>query len=217
MTGDIHELLPLYALGILEADEQTTVERAIAQDPALATELAAYQRTTRALGDAIGAAALPVQPSPEVQHRLMASVGAGRFEAFSARISTLFDVTLDRARELLGLIERPASWVPQIPGIHLVHFDGGPAAAAADCGFIRVASGAMFPPHTHLGEEAVTVLAGRMHDVTNDRVVGAGEDYLQAEGTDHYLVCVSQEDCIFASRAMNGIAVAGQRARPIKN
>jgi putative transcriptional regulator len=213
MTANVRELLPLYALGILESDEATLVERAVALDVALAAELASYQQTA----GAIGAAIQPVAPSPEVKQRLFASIGGGRFEAFSARMAKLFDVTADRARELLGLIERPASWIPQIHGISLVHFDGGPAAAAADCGFVRLAPGAVFPPHTHLGEEAVTILSGRIHDVTNDRVVGPGDDYVQPEGTNHYLVCVGTEECIFASRAMNGIAVGGSRARPIKN
>jgi anti-sigma factor RsiW len=213
MTGDVRELLPLYALGILESDEVSLVERALAADAALAAELATYQQTA----DAIGAAIQPVAPALEVKHRLLASIGGGRFEQFSGRLARLYDVTVDRARELLGLIERPASWVPQIPGISLVHFDGGPAAAAADCGFIRLARGAMFPPHTHLGEEVVTILSGCVHDVTNDRMVGPGEDYIQLEGTSHYLVCVGDEDCIFASRAINGIEIGGNRARPTKN
>jgi putative transcriptional regulator len=212
MTSDVRALLPLYALGILEPDEAMVVERAIAADATLAAELLSYQHTT----DAIGAAIQPVAPSPEVKQRLFASIGSGRFESFSARLAKLFDVTLDRARELLGLIERPASWVQQIPGISLVHFDGGAAAAAADCGFIRLSPGAVFPPHTHLGEEAVTILSGQIHDVTNDRMVVAGDDYVQPEGTNHYLVCVGDEDCIFASRAMNGIAVGGARAQPTK-
>jgi len=213
MTGDVRELLPLYALGILESDEVRVVERAVAADAALAAELAVYQQTA----DAIGSAIQPAAPSPDVKQRLLASVGGGRFEAFSARLAALFDVTLDRARELLGLIERPSSWVPQIPGISLVHFDGGPAAAAADCGFIRMSPGAVFPPHSHLGEEVVTILSGRVHDVTNNRVIGPGEDYVQTEGTSHYKVCIGDEDCIYASRAMNGIAIGGMRIRPMKN
>ena len=212
MTAEVRELLPLYALGILESDEATAVERAVAADATLAAELLSYQHTTDALG-----AAIQVAPSPEVKHRLFASIGGGRFEPFAARLGKLFDVTLDRARELLGLIERPASWVVQIPGLSLVHFDGGPAAAAADCGFIRLSPGAVFPPHTHLGEEVVTILSGRVHDATNDRVIGPGDDYVQPDGTTHYLVCVGDEDCIYASRAMNGIAVGGSRARPAKN
>jgi quercetin dioxygenase-like cupin family protein len=213
MTADVRELLPLYALGILEADEATLVERAIASDAALATELAAYQQTTDALAEVA-----PVAPSAAVLQRLMASIGGGRFEAFSGRMAKLFDVTIDRARELLGLIERPASWVQQIiPGISLVHFEGGPAAAAADCGFVRIVPGGVFPPHTHLGEEIVTILSGQLHDLTHDRVIGPGDDYVQAEGTTHYLVCMGTEDCVYASRAINGIAVGGQRARPTKN
>ncbi|HEX4421635.1 MAG TPA: cupin domain-containing protein [Kofleriaceae bacterium] len=213
MTGDVHELLPLYALGILEAEEANVVERAVASDRALAAELAAYQHTAGEIGSVIQ----PVTPSPEVKLRLFASIGGGRFEQFSGRMAKLFDVTVDRARELLGLIERPGSWVPQIPGIALVHFDGGPAAAAADCGFVRLAPGAMFPPHSHLGEETVTILSGQIHDVTNNRMIVPGEDYVQVEGTSHYLMCVGNEECVFASRAINGIAVGGTRARPVKN
>jgi putative transcriptional regulator len=213
MTGDVRELLPLYALGILETDEASAVERAVAGDAALAAELASYQQTTGALGSVIQ----PVAPSPAVKQRLMASAGGGRFEAFAQRMARMFDVTLDRARELLGLIERPASWIPQVvPGISFVDFDGGPAAAAADCGFVRLAPGAVFPPHTHIGEEMTTILSGRAHDPVNDRTLGPGDDYIRDAGSTHYLVCVGSEDCIYASRAMDGIAIGGNRVQPTK-
>jgi len=217
MTGDVRELLPLYALGILEADEASVVERAIASDAALAAELASFQAASDEVRTAIEAE-IEVAPPPDIKHRLMASVGAGRFEAFSERMARMFDVTLDRARELLGLMERPASWVPQvIPGIFFVDFEGGPAAAAADCGFVRLKPGTMFPPHTHLGEEMTTILAGRVHDVTNDRVIGPGEDYVRPEGSTHHLVCIGDEDCIYASRATNGISIGGVRVHPTRN
>jgi hypothetical protein len=213
MTGDVRELLPLYALGVLEADEVSVVERAVAGDAALAAELATYQQTA----DAIGTAIEPVAPPPEIKQRLLASVGGGRFEAFSARMARMFDVTVDHARELLGLIERPASWVPQVvPGISFVHFEGGPATAAADCGFVRLTPGTMFPPHTHIGQEATTILSGRVHDPVHNRTIGPGEDYLMSAGTDHCLVCVGDEDCIYASRA-EGIEIGGVRVQPTRN
>jgi putative transcriptional regulator len=213
MTGDVRELLPLYALGILEADEAHVVERAVASDPALASELASYQQTA----GAIGAAIEPVAPSPEVKQRLMASIGGGRFEAFSARIARMYDVTVERARELLGLIERPASWIQQVvPGLTFVDFEGGPATAGADCGFVRLVPGAVFPPHTHLGEEVTTVLAGKIHDPTHNRTIGPGDQYVQTAGTTHYLVCVGDEDCIYATLAIDGISVGGVRAQPTK-
>ncbi|HEU0033378.1 MAG TPA: zf-HC2 domain-containing protein, partial [Kofleriaceae bacterium] len=73
MTSDVRELLPLYALGILDPDEAQAVERAVAADPGLAAELDAYQASTDAL-------VAPVEPSPDVKLRLLASVGGGRFE-----------------------------------------------------------------------------------------------------------------------------------------
>jgi putative transcriptional regulator len=212
MTGDVRELLPLYALGILESDEVSVVERAIAGDAELAAELAAYQQ----IAGALGSVTRPVAPPPDVLQRLLASVGGGRFEQFSARLARLFEVSLDRARELIGLIERPASWRPQIPGISLVDFAGGPATANADCGFFRLSPGAIFPPHTHLGEELTIILAGQVRDMATNRVIGAGEDYVQAQGSKHYLVCVGDEDCIYAARAEGGIDLGGGgRARPI--
>lgn len=213
MTGDVRELLPLYALGILEADEASAVERAVAGDAALAAELASFQQATGALG----ALTSPIVPSPAVKQRLMASVGGGRFEAFSARLARMYDVTVERARELLGLIERPASWIPQVvPGISFVDFEGGPAAAAADCGFVRLVPGALFPPHTHIGEEMTTILVGRIHDPVNNLTLGPGDDYVRAAGSSHHLVCIGDEDCIYASRAMDGIAIGGVRVQPTK-
>jgi len=205
---DIRELLPLYALGILDADERRDVERALAQDPSLAGELTGYQNACERM-------VVPVEPSPDVKARLLASIGSGRFESFADRMAKLFDVTVARGRELLGLIERTVSWEPQpVPGISLVHFDAGPAYAAADCGFIRLAPGAMFPPHKHLGEETSIILAGTIRDATNNRVLRAGDELVQAEGSEHYLVCEGNEDCIFAARAINGIAIAGTPVRP---
>jgi putative transcriptional regulator len=210
-VDDIHELLPLYALGILEPDESKVVERAIAADPHLAAELVAYQDTASQLVEPIALA-----PSADVKSRLLASIGEGRFEKFAQRLGALYDVTVEKAREILGLIERPASWEPQIPGIALVHFSGGPAYAAADCGFVRLAPGAVFPPHTHMGDEACVVITGRIRDATNDRVLEVGDEYFQSQGSEHYLVNDGTEDCIFAARAMHGISVMGTPARPNK-
>lgn len=210
MTPDINELLPLYALGILSPEEEIVVDEAAARDPALAGELASYR-------DAAALLIAPVTPSADVKTRLMASVGDGRFERFSTRMGKLFDVSVDRARELLGLAERPASWEAAMPGIGLVHFDGGAAYAAADCGFIRLADGATFPRHTHKGEEVSLILSGQLRTVDNgvERVLAAGDELVQADGSEHDLVAVGGE-CVFAARAMNGIEIGGAPARPAK-
>ena len=201
---DVRELLPLYALGVLEQDEAATVERAVAGDPALAAELEQYRLAAQEMVE-------PVTASPSVKARLLGSVGGGRFERFSARVAKIFDVTVDRARELLGLVERSASWENPVPGIGLVHFDGGPACAAADCGFIRIAPGCTFPWHTHRGEELSIVLAGTLRDHSG-RLLKAGDELLQAPGTAHDLVAEGDEEVIFAARATEGIEVAPPRS-----
>ncbi len=203
---DVRELLPLHALGLLEAAETQVVERAVASDLALAAELAAYH-------DAAHQIVAPLPPSPEVKARLLASIGEGRFERFSSRMAALFDVGVDRAREILGLMERPSSWDPAMPGIGVVHFDGGPAYVAADCGFIRLAPGTAFPQHTHLGEEVTIVLSGQLRDHTG-RVLDPGDELVQSETSTHQITAVGDAECIFAARAMNGIAIAGAPVRP---
>lgn len=201
MSADIRELLPLYALGMLEGDEATAVERAVEADPELAAELGSYL-----------AVAPTVEPSPDVKARLMASIGGGRFESFAGRLAKLMDVTVDRARELLGLIERKASWVTEAPGIHLVHFDGGPAYASADCGFVRIEPGCTFPWHTHRGEEVSVILEGTMRDSRTGTTLSAGDELVTepGEANDHELVA-GDEGVLYIARAMNGIEVSRQR------
>lgn len=196
---NVRELLPLHALGMLDADEAKLVEQAVAADPALAAELAGYRDAATNIGPAVA-------PPPDIKARLLASVGGGRFETFSARFAQLFDVTVDKARELLGLIERPASWENPIPGIGLVHFAGGPACAAADCGFIRIAPGCTFPWHTHRGEEVSIMLAGTLRDHSG-RLLHPGDELVQATGTQHDLSAEGDAEVIFAARAFNGIEV----------
>ncbi len=206
---DVRELLPLYALGLLEPAENHVVERAIASDAALAVELASYE-------DAAHQIVAPIAPPANVKARLLASVGGGPFDRFASRMSSLCDVSVDRAREILGLMERPASWTPEMPGIDIIHFPSGPAYAAADCGLIRLALGTTFPPHTHLGEEVSVILAGQLDDHTGRRWQ-VGDEFVKAENSEHLITAVGDEDCIFAARAMNGIAIAGAPVRPSRH
>lgn len=207
--SEIRELLPLYALGILEPAEAGEVERALAADPALAAELATLE-------DAAVALAAPVPPPAAVHARLLASIGGGPFERFSAQIASMFDVTVERARELLGLMARPASWEPAAPGVDLVHVAGGPACAAADCGFVRLAPGAAFPVHTHAGEEVSLILAGQLRDRTSGRIYRTGDEIVERTKLAHDVACEGDAPCLYAARVMNGIEIAGAPMRPPK-
>ena len=205
MVEDVKDLLPLYALGALSPGEAQIVERAVAADPALAAELAQLQAAAEIM-------VAPVAPPSHVKSRLLASIGLGRFEAFAPRMATLFDVSIERARELLALVERPASWEPRAPGIELVHFDGGLLAANADCGFVRMAPGAVFPPHVHAGEETSLVIAGRIHD--RGRILVPGDELVEpARGPEHVVRTEGDEPCIYAARAFDGIEIFGVRVK----
>lgn len=202
---DLRELLPLYALGALDASEAAAVERAVAADPALAAELASYRDTAHRLVDLV----TPVTPPADLEARLLASAGGGRYERFAARVAAIFDVTVDGAREILGLAERPSSWEALFPGIGLVHFQGGPAcvAAAADCGIVRIDPGCKFPWHMHRGEEVTLILAGTLGD-HEGRTLHVGDEVVLAGGAAHDLTCVGDAPVIFIARANGGVVLS---------
>lgn len=146
-----------------------------------------------------------VAPPPEVLARVLASSGGGRFAAFGPAIATMFEVDVDRAHELLGLIERSASWQPRIPGLEVIPLAAGPALAGADCAFLRIAPGGRFPMHAHRGEESAIVLAGQVLDATHARTLGPGDSWQLAAGTSHELVAQGDTPCICAVRAQDGV------------
>ncbi|HEY4059558.1 MAG TPA: hypothetical protein VGM39_23225 [Kofleriaceae bacterium] len=213
--SDLRELLPLYALGVLDADEAKLVEAAVAKDPSLAAELCAYEESASDIVE-------PVAPDAYVKTRLMASVGIGAYEKYSAKMADLFDVSVDRARELLSLIDRPSSWEAAIPGmdigVRLVHFDGGPRFASADCGYVLIQPGASFPVHTHLGEEKSLILAGRLRDRRSGTIYVAGDEIEHPHNDEeHDVVCEGDEPVMYAARATNGLAVNGVPQRPSRS
>lgn len=205
MSADIRELLALHALDLLEPDEVAQVSAAIAADPRLEVELTALRDAAHQLGSAS-----QVAPSPDVEAQLFASIGGGRFERFTAQMSKMFDVTLDRARELFGITERTNAWDIRMPGLGLIHFDGGPACATADCGFIRIMPGGTFPWHTHRGDELSLVVAGTLRD-HDGKLYRPGDELFHAKGSSHELTVEGDEPVIFIARAFDGIEVAGVR------
>jgi quercetin dioxygenase-like cupin family protein len=192
---DIQELLPLYALDMLEGEEKRAVEHALAERPELAAEMAAFHSTAAELF----VLTEPVKPGAHVKMRLLSSIGGGRFERFTATFAKIFDVTMDKGRELLGWIEDPSKWEAFDSVAKVIHFPAGPACAGADTGFVRVAPGGTFPYHGHGGSEVSLILSGTA--VTSDgKVLRAGDEVSEEPGTAHDLANTGDEDFIYASR-----------------
>jgi anti-sigma factor ChrR (cupin superfamily) len=200
-VADILELLPLHALGALDDDEADAVERAVAADPALGVELARWRDTAGRIGEAL----LPTPAPATVRARLLADVGAAAGPArFAAQVGRLFDVDVSRAQAVLAQIDDTRAWTTMAPGIRLLGVKPGARHEGAQCGLLRVAAGARFPWHAHLGEEVALVLHGgaRMAD---GRQVGPGDEIVMGvDGDDpHDFVADDHGDdaeCIFAVR-----------------
>lgn len=151
------------------------------------------------LGEAVarGVVALPpVAPSRDLRARLLDSLaGPDRFRTFFAELARRFDLTVEVVRALLGRIDDPAAWeASPSPWIRLIHFPGGPAVAAADCGFVRVAAGKRFPRHGHDGDEMTFVLEGRA--LVGERALGPGDVVEVGAGDVHELVVAPERDLV---------------------
>lgn len=190
----IRELLPAYALGALDDEESRQVLRAVAADPALEAELAELLDAASAMGAMVE----PVAPPPAARARLLDAAGGERFARFARRFAELFDVGVQRARELLGLVDTPQAWVPGPgPQSWLIHFQAGPALATADTGFVKLAKGERFAWHRHDGDEYCMILQGTAQDSLAGTLT-VGDEGKLAGGTEHDFVAVGDEDLIFA-------------------
>jgi putative transcriptional regulator len=143
--------------------------------------------------------ALPdAEPPPTLRSRLMSTVHTPheRFGPFQSKMADMIDLGVDKVRDLLALIADPKSWVPgPLPGVDLVHFDGGPRVASADVGFVRVPAGAHFPHHRHVGTERGLILLGGYTD-SSGHVRRAGDMDEKQPGTEHSYVVSKDSDLV---------------------
>lgn len=206
MNPDLRQLIALHAINALEPEEASQVGAALAADAGLANQFLELLESVHRLS----ACTPQVEPSPEVELQLMASIGAGRFERFAARVAAMYDFGLERAREVLGRIERTSAWKDPLPHVDLIHFSGGASCAQADCGVVRIRAGGVFPVHTHLGEEMSVIVAGVVRD-SDGSVYGPGDEIRKPSGTSHKLTAEGSDDVILFARAFNGIQLARVR------
>jgi quercetin dioxygenase-like cupin family protein len=143
----------------------------------------------------------PVAPTkPSLRARLLDAVSAPSeaLAPFAARLASVFDVTVDRARCYLQSVFDADAWEDAIgDGVALVHLVGGPATAGADVGFVRLAAGGSFPHHRHDGHETTFVLAGAMRN-DDGAVYRPGDQLVLPAGSEHTFEALAGDDLVFA-------------------
>jgi quercetin dioxygenase-like cupin family protein len=200
-TPHVLDFLPEYALGTLPEPLAAEVEKHVARCNPCARELALVDEIYGSLP-----LALPTPPAPrDLRARVLAEVARqSRFEALAGRVAGMLDVPRDRARELLEWVDDAARWVAGPSPSLIMHLKGGPRAAHANCGFVKLAAGASFPLHRHLGDEHVLVLQGGFED-SDGATLHRGDEAFKPAGSEHRFTALPGVDLVYLVVLEEGI------------
>lgn len=189
------ELLTLWASG--DGPERRAALEHVRQCAACRAESERLGKAIDALeGGTVGRVAEPA-PKGGVA-RLLSRARGGRLSYFEEEVARLFDVSLEAARALLERAARGDFPEQLAPGVHFIPVVGGPRVATAMTTLVRIAPGATFPQHPHLGHEEVRVLEGGYRD-SSGREVWRGEVQEMDKGTEHHFVAFDDVGCLCAS------------------
>ena len=154
-----------------------------------------------------------VLPSAALRAAVLRSAVPGlRLDGFAARFIALFDLDPARAQEILRAAHAPESapWVaPGAPEIRLLHFDGGPRVATADCGLVWLAAGTRFPRHSHRGDEWSLILSGSEEEEGSGERWEPGDLVVRRAGSIHAFRAIGPEPLLFAVVLEGGIDLVG--------
>jgi len=156
-----------------------------------------------------------VAPPPDGRARLLDAVTPiGRFARFASQVAALADVDVAKAQAWLDEVWTGGAWEPAVPGAMAWWVEGGPRAANALRGFVRVSAGTTFARHTHLGVEHLLVIQGRA-DISTGETLRAGDLVTCAAGVEHaFVVPAGGPDLLLFTVAYEGLAFAEGVARP---
>lgn len=149
----------------------------------------------------------PVTPSAKTKDALMAAIAGPWYLPFVRRVAELCEVSQDKAKELLAAVDDAARWmIGPGQGTEAFHIDAGPSLEGAIVGFIRIAPGAVFPDHKHVGAEDVYVLDGGfvVDDGVEQVTVRAGEEHPMPAGS-HHEVRALDTGCLYLGVVRDGL------------
>jgi putative transcriptional regulator len=119
--------------------------------------------------------------------------GVERFRPFFDRLRAMLGLDDGGVSAALGLLEQPSDWTG-VPGLSFKPFAPGPGGVATEAVLVRVAVGATFPRHTHLGREVGCVLEGVL--LLDGRVYHPGDIVVSEAGTAHELTAGPAGDLV---------------------
>ncbi|HYQ46082.1 MAG TPA: cupin domain-containing protein [Polyangiaceae bacterium] len=187
-----------------------------AELPEFADEFANSDAERRQLAELFAQLSSLPAPEPSVlargRARLLSTVDQSgeRFAPLFDKLSRFFDLSADALRSLFVRAARETEWEPgPLPWVSLFHFQGGPAVAGCDTGFVRLQKGMPFPPHRHLGKERVLVLDGGYHD-HEGHWYGPGDFHDMTDGTQHALQMNAERDVLLAVVLAGAIEVVSE-------
>jgi quercetin dioxygenase-like cupin family protein len=153
-----------------------------------------------------------IAPPQLLRERLLATIARPRlrFAPLFGALSDLFDLHDSALAELFERAESPHAWsASQVPATELLHLTGGPRVAGADNGLVRIAAGARFPTHRHLGLERVLVLEGGYRDEPSSRLYLPGDLHEMSPGSSHAYTALAERPLLLAVSLVTGVDVEG--------
>ncbi|MDP2340816.1 MAG: cupin domain-containing protein [Deltaproteobacteria bacterium] len=145
----------------------------------------------------------PVEPHAKTKQALLQAIAGPWYAPFARRVAELCEIPLEAAHDLLAAVDDAGRWmVGPAAGTQAFHIDAGPGLEGAIVGFIRIAPGAVFPLHTHVGAEDVLVLQGAF--VVGDVEVRAGSEMPMAAGSRHEVRALG-EGCLYLGVVREGM------------
>jgi len=179
---EARDLAALYALGVLQDDELRQFTAVLAEDPRLAEEVASFSSVI----DELGVAALPQTPRSELRDRVLERIGA---EGLTREHPKLTKENQDFASATW------LDWTPLFPGVEmkLLSLDQEKGYATT---LIRMAPGAVIPPHRHVEPEDSYVLEG---EVVVSGVLMRPGDHCHAKPGSVHPVSTTTTGCVYVA------------------
>jgi hypothetical protein len=137
--------------------------------------------------------------TPRATHSPFAGKPFFAYAGFARRFARLFHLTLEQAALVLGAFSDEKASFLRLGPLCIKGFAPGKGIGPAHAAFLlRCDAGAIFPEHTHGGEESTLFLSGVIRDDDSGRLYHPGDLVTMPAGSPHRLRVLPAGDCVCA-------------------